>query len=164
MKSENNDTETDMIEVKLNRNIYKQSKKNKPELMRKYTIDSKMDKNNMKKTMNNFNLNNDRMKNNSEAFTNLNLNQVRNNNLYITKVKDDMSLRDDSNINDSIIDLTKNSNNQLINNTKHFCDGTIGSYKSSDVKKNFGNGNESGFISNANDLENFDIKITLSNN
>ena len=83
--------------------------------------------------------------------------------LFLSKVKDDNIILKEDNLNDSMNDMSKQKTLFNINsNVRNIFDATIGSYASSDVRNNFAN--ESGFISNANDLENFNIDIKNTNN
>jgi len=149
--ADNQDNDIDYIEVKLNRNIYNNDqKKTDSDINKRFKLENKENKND-----NNFK----RIINNNETKDNkIILNPSKhNNNLFITKVNDE---EDD---NDSVIEMPKSkNNNQFQLNAKNMNEFTIGSYASSDVRNNFAN--ESGFISNANDLENFSIKIKHSNN
>ena len=83
--------------------------------------------------------------------------------LFLSKVKDDNIILKEDNLNDSMNDMSKQKTLFNINsNVRNIFDATIVSYDSSDVRNNFAN--ESCFISNANDLENFNINIKISNN
>ena len=153
---ENKDKDIDYIEVKINRNIY--NNENKNELHKKYKIDNKIESSNIKKIISN----NIEITNKEKIYSN-NIHQTsKNNNLFISKVKDDIfSLKED--LNDSMTDMSNQKTHFNINsNVRNIFDGTMCSYVSSDVRNNFAN--ESGFISNANDIEHFNINIKNSNN
>jgi len=140
LKTDHNDHEIDYIEVKLNRDIYHESKKGEGD-NKKYKLE-KVDKRTI------YNTNN--------IIPEKDISKSTSKNIFITKVKDDM-MKDD--LNESNVDKSKHN---LPSNKRNQHDFTIGSYTSSDVRKNFPN--EMSFISNANDLENFNIKIKHSNN
>ena len=144
------DNGIDYIEVKLNRNIYDDSR-------RKNKLDSTIDRISNINKVNNISPD---LKEKT-VYSKDNLNDNKNNFLIHPISKKDID-QNEYQLNDSNIAVSKVIENPSISNYPNLYDGTIGSYLSVEMSKNFQVYNESGFISNANDFENFNIKIKNS--
>lgn len=149
MRTENNlENEVDYIEVKLNKNLYNDS-------TRKDKLDAKIES---YKTIIGSKKNSPDLNKESVIFANkTNTNSL----LFITKVKDDVTSKEEE-LNDSYLEKSKPNGNTIESNRRNIYECTFGSFTSTDIRKNFLIQNESGFISNANDMENLKIKIQNS--